>query len=150
MTHIHDIEKQQFMALFRQEGIDNIEERFNILETFLQTERHISVEELAELMRASGHGVDSDLLKDTLNLMCDFGFAEKNTFGNGRTLYEHRHLGQHHDHMICTKCGEIAEFVNDELEHLQKRIAVGSGFHMLQHKMEIYGICVSCQKREFP
>lgn len=150
MKHIHDIEKQQFVTLFEQEGIDNIEARFRILEIFLQTERHISMEELAGLVKESGHVVDMDLLKDTLELMCNFGFAEKNSFGNGRVLYEHRHLGDHHDHMICTKCGEITEFTNEQLEHLQEIITAGFGFHMLQHKMEIYGICSACQKKRAP
>ncbi len=54
------------------------------------------------------------------------------------------HLGQHHDHMICTKCRKIVEFSEDRLEDLQVQIAAAHGFHMLQHKMEIYGICSEC------
>ena len=60
--------------------------------------------------------------------------------------YEHRHLGRHHDHMICTKCKNIVEFKNERLENLQREIAAAYGFHMLQHKMEIYGICSGCLK----
>jgi Fur family ferric uptake transcriptional regulator len=78
--------------------------------------------------------------------MCRFGFASKNRFDNGEIRYEHRHLGQHHDHMICTKCKNIIEFRNDQLEELQTRICAGYSFHMLQHKMEIYGICSACLK----
>ena len=76
--------------------------------------------------------------------MCRFGFAQVRTFNNGKTRYEHRHLGQHHDHMICTKCGKIVEFQNDQIENLQAQVAASHGFHMLQHKMEIYGICSEC------
>ncbi|MEJ2033318.1 MAG: FeoA domain-containing protein [Deltaproteobacteria bacterium] len=60
------------------------------------------------------------------------------------TQYEHRHLGQHHDHFICTRCGSIQEFVNPGLERLQMAIAKDLGFHPLQHKMEIYGLCADC------
>ena len=78
--------------------------------------------------------------------MCRFGFAQKRVFDDGQIRYEHRHLGQHHDHMICTKCGKIVEFINDSLENIQVEIASTHGFHMLQHKMEIYGICANCLK----
>jgi len=78
--------------------------------------------------------------------MCHYGFAQKNRFGNGEVRYEHRHLGQHHDHMVCTKCKGIFEFKNEQLENLQLKIASTYGFHMLQHKMEIYGICSNCLK----
>ena len=56
------------------------------------------------------------------------------------------HLGQHHDHMICIKCKKIIEFTEAQIENLQVQIAAAHGFHMLQHKMEIYGICSECLK----
>lgn len=59
-------------------------------------------------------------------------------------MFEHRHLGVHHDHMVCTKCGDILEFRDEALEMLQTRVAQAYGFHMLQHKMEIYGLCSKC------
>jgi Fur family ferric uptake transcriptional regulator len=76
--------------------------------------------------------------------MCRYGFAQQNQFENGAVRYEHRHLGQHHDHMICTKCRKIIEFENQAIEQLQSQIAATYGFHMLQHKMELYGICKQC------
>jgi Fur family ferric uptake transcriptional regulator len=81
-----------------------------------------------------------------MKLMCRFGFAQKSRFDNGDLRYEHRHLGQHHDHMVCTKCKQIFEFEDTRLEELQIKIAATQGFHMLQHKMEIYGICANCLK----
>ena len=59
-------------------------------------------------------------------------------------IQEKKHLGQHHDHMFCTKCKNIIEFQSQQLENLQIQIAKTNGFHMLQHKMEIYGICSKC------
>jgi Fur family ferric uptake transcriptional regulator len=88
-----------------------------------------------------------EFISDTLALMCRYGFASKLTFENGVVRYEHRHMGQHHDHMICTKCKKIIEFENDQLEKLQVQVAATYGFHMLQHRMEIYGICSNCLKQ---
>jgi len=144
MIQIHVHEKQQFKKLFKQEHIDNFEDRFKVLEAFLQTEKHVSVDELVARLDHNGWRLEPEFVKETLKLMCRFGFAHKSRFDNGMVLYEHRHLGQHHDHMICTKCRKILEFEEEQIEQLQIKIAASHGFHMLQHKMEIYGICNSC------
>lgn len=141
---LHHQEKEHFIKLFQQEDIDRFEDRFKVLEVFLQTEKHVTVDELSNLLQANGHYFQRDFLRSTLLMMCRYGFAQRNTFENEPTRYEHRHLGQHHDHMICTKCGKIDEFINPALENMQVEIAARHGFHILQHKMEIYGICREC------
>lgn len=146
MKQIHLQEKEQFKVLFKQENIDRFEDRYTILKLFLQTEQHLSIEQLSESLAQSGHLLELDFIQETMELMCQYGFARKNRFNNGMIRYEHHHLGQHHDHMICTKCGKIFEFENDRMEQLQNQIAASHGFHMLQHKMEIYGICEICLK----
>ena len=150
MKQVHHQEKEQFKKLFKGENIDRFEDRFNILETFLQTEHHVTESELGALMKRDGNAFSDAFVKETLDLMCHFGFAQANRFDNGQVRYEHRHLGQHHDHMVCTKCRKIIEFNNDQLEDLQKRIAAANGFHMLQHRMEIYGVCADCMKEQAP
>lgn len=144
MKQIHVQEKKQFKELFKQEQIGNFEDRFKVLETFLQTEKHVTVDELVFLLAENGWKLDPEFVLDTLKLMCRFGFAQKTKFDNGVIHYEHRHLGQHHDHMICTKCRKIIEFEEDKIEQLQIKTAAAYGFHMLQHRMEIYGICSDC------
>jgi Fur family ferric uptake transcriptional regulator len=146
MKYIHAQEREQFRKLFRQERIDNFDDRFKILEVFLRTEWHITVEELVDLLAQDGLEMSPEFVRDTLKLMCRFGFASKNRFDNGVVRYEHRHLGKHHDHLVCTKCRKIFEFEDHGLEQLQIRIAAAHGFHMLQHRMEIYGICSECLK----
>ena len=144
MKHIHYKEKEHFKKLFKQEHIDRFEERFRILEIFLQTEEHLTIQEFNTLLIEQGADYSIDFVKNTLQMMCLFGFAQKRKFNDGKVRYEHRHLGHHHDHMICTKCNAIIEFNNEKLEELQREVAGNYGFHMLQHKMEIYGICSEC------
>jgi Fur family ferric uptake transcriptional regulator len=146
MKQIHIQEKKQFKKLFKQEQIDNFEDRFKVLEAFLQTEKHVTIDELLKFLDQNGWQLDPDFVRETMKLLCRFGFAHKSSFDNGAIRYEHRHLGQHHDHMICTRCRKIIEFEEDHLEELQNKIATVQGFHMLQHKMEIYGICEQCLK----
>ena len=146
IQQIHKQEKEQFKKLFKQERIDRFEDRFKVLDTFLKTEQHVTEVEMTRLLQENGNELSGDFVRETLNLMCRFGFARENRFDNGTVRYEHHHLGDHHDHMICTKCKKIFEFRNDQMEALQVNIAAAIGFHMLQHKMEIYGICAECLK----
>jgi Fur family ferric uptake transcriptional regulator len=137
-------EKNNFRALIESDHIGRVEDRLNIVDTFLNTEEHVTLEEFIQLLREKGFEYDSDFVKTCLNRWVDQGFAQKKTFEGQPPRYEHRHLGRHHDHMICTKCGKIVEFQNDELEILQERIAAELGYYILQHKMEIYGLCSQC------
>ena len=83
-------------------------------------------------------------MEETMAFLCRFGFAHMVQFEDGPRQYEHRHLGMHHDHMVCVKCGDILEFKDEALEKKQAHVAAAYGFHMLQHRMEIYGICSKC------
>jgi Fur family ferric uptake transcriptional regulator len=146
MDPIHQQEKQQIKRLFEKEGIDQIGERMSVLEIFLGTEKHMSLKDFMDRLGEEGLDFDPDFVKKTLKLMCRYGFASKKRFEGQPTLYEHRHLGLHHDHLICMKCQRIIEFRNHRLEQLQVEVAATHGFHMLQHKMEIYGLCSECLK----
>lgn len=145
---IHKQEKDQFKKLFKQDRIGQFDDRLTVLEVFLRTEHHVTVQELADLVHRQNPSLDVDFVKETVDLMCHYGFAKQNRFNNGEFRYEHLHLGQHHDHMICTKCKGIFEFQNEAMEQLQLKIAAESGFHMLQHRMELYGICRQCMARQ--
>jgi Fur family ferric uptake transcriptional regulator len=144
MKQLHRQEKEQFKKLFKEERIDQFDNRFKVLESFLQTEQHVTAASLSRRMEETGGRFSQEFVEDTLEHLCRFGFAQKNRFDNGEFYYEHLHLGQHHDHMICTKCRKIIEFKDDQMESLQLKICNTHGFHMLQHKMEIYGICSEC------
>lgn len=147
---IHKQEKEQFIKLFEKDRIDRFEDRLAVLEIFLRLEHHVTVQELSALVRQEGYDFSDAFVSATIELMCHYGFARANRFDNGQIRYEHRHLGQHHDHLICTKCKKIIEFENQALEQLQVQIAASHGFHILQHKMELYGICRDClDQREF-
>jgi Fur family transcriptional regulator, ferric uptake regulator len=147
---IHRQEKEQFIKLFEKDRIDRFEDRLAILEVFLCSEHHVTLQALGDLVRQNGHDFSGAFILETIELMCHYGFAQANRFDNGQIHYEHRHLGQHHDHLICTKCQKIVEFEDNTLERLQIQIANAYGFHILQHKMELYGICRECLNQREP
>lgn len=145
MPHgLHKQEKEQFCKLFKQDRITDFENRFAVMEAFMQADGHVSSTHILERLQDMGHRLDPEFVRDTLKLMCQYGFASKHRFDNGEVLYEHLHLGQHHDHMVCTQCRQIVEFEDPQLETLQVQAAERHGFHLLQHKMEMYGICAQC------
>lgn len=147
---IHDVEKEQFKNIFKQCGFGDFESRYDVLDFFLKTERHLTSSELTEILEINGIRLPHSFVSETLNLLCNLGFAQKRLFDNGIELYEHMHIGLHHDHIICTICGKITEFENREIEKLQVQIAKSNGFHMLNHRMEIYGICDICIEKRLP
>jgi len=145
----HHLEIEQFKAVLESYQATKIEQRLAILEAFLSTEKHVSLEELGALVAQNDPGLGDNplFLKETMEMFCQFGFANAMSFENKETLYEHLHLGDHHDHFICTRCGRIQEFSNPHLESLQMDIARKYQFHPLQHKMEIYGLCSKCMEK---
>lgn len=143
------LEKKNFRALLEQDHMDRSQDALHVIDTFLDTEAHVTVDELQQLLRARGYDLDREFVSRCMARMVRMGFAHETEFDQQPVRYEHRHLGRHHDHLICTKCGEITEFSDRELERLQLEIATRHGFYMLQHKMEIYGLCSRClEKRE--
>ncbi|MDD2389578.1 MAG: transcriptional repressor [Desulfobacterales bacterium] len=148
MEQVHSREKEQFKKLFQNEVVDQIDEKYQILEVFLQSERHVTVAEMSRILNEQGYSFSIEFVRDTLKFMCRYGFARKVRFDDGLVRFEHHHLGDHHDHMVCTKCGRIVEFKDDELERLLVKVVAAHGFHMVQHKVETYGFCSDCMKQQ--
>ena len=83
----------------------------------------------------------------TLKLLKECGLAAERHFDDGQARYEAvEGEAQHHDHIICERCGKIVEFASQELERLQERIGRFLGFVVSRHRMELYGICADCRE----
>ena len=150
MLKDHQSEKANFRSLIEEDGIGRVEDRLNIIDAFLEKENHLTLEELMDILKERGHDYSPDFIRQCMSHWIEYGFAQKNEFDCQPACYEHRHLGGHHDHLICTKCGSITEFHNLEMERIQGEIAAIHGFHMIQYKMEIYGLCRRCFSQRRP
>lgn len=129
-----------------EKGLKNTRQRNFIIETFFSLEGHISVEELWSHVRKHDVRVSVATIYRTMKLLSDCGLAHAQNFGDGQTRYEAAVGREHHDHLICTQCQTIVEFENDRIEALQEGVARKHGFWVTSHKMELYGLCRSCQK----
>ncbi|MDY6850902.1 MAG: transcriptional repressor [Thermodesulfobacteriota bacterium] len=150
MHGLHEREKIELKRILTQRGHENSEDILAILDTFLAGEEHVTEKQLIRRLKTRGLNLDPVLVHTALELFCRYGFASLKKFDDQEPQYEHRHLGHHHDHIICTRCGRVEEFANPEMEELQDRIARKKGFVPLQHRMEIYGLCPECAKSRRP
>ena len=141
-----DKNKELFRKFASRQGLKSTRQRETILNVFLSTKQHMSVEELYEKLRAAHPGIGYATVCRTLKLFAQSGIAHEIHFGDGRTRYEPAAQGEHHDHLVCTGCGTIAEFENSTIEELQTAVADGHDFLIHSHKLELYGLCARCRK----
>ena len=132
-------------------GLKFTKQRELIVDVFFASEGHLRVEELLEKVREQDPQVSLATVYRTMKLLTDCGLAHPHRFGERQTVYEPTESDEeHHDHIICTDCGKIVEFVDDRIEELQERAASHNGFELTDHRMELYGRCVKtdCPDRE--
>ncbi len=137
--------KKAFNNFAVAKGLRSTRQRDIILDTFLSTNQHISVEELYLKIKSGNQGIGQATVYRTLKLFTEAGLAREILLNDGQTRYEHVIAGEHHDHLVCTGCNAIIEFEDETIEKLQKDIAARQGFHMRSHKLEIYGLCIKCR-----
>ena len=123
-------------------------ERSAVLRAFMESERHITAEALYRKMKEAGSSIGLATVYRTLNLFCASGLAEQRQFGDGQARYELTYNVNHHDHLICKECNRIIEFENEEIEVLQEKVAKENNFTIFTHKLELYGICGDCSKKQ--
>ncbi len=142
-----ELSREEVLARFMAErGLKSTRQRSLIIDTFFQVDGHLSVEDVWEKVRALDRRVSVATVYRTMKLLSESGLAHARNFGDGQTRYEAAVGREHHDHLICTRCGTIVEFENDQIERLQAAVARRHGFVVSSHKMELYGLCKSCQR----
>ncbi len=126
--------------------------RMRILEIFQkaqesETERHLSAEDVYKLLVAENIDVGLATVYRVLTQFEAAGLIVRHYFGNSdRATYE-MDDGAHHDHIVCTRCGRVEEFVDKDIERRQRQIAQRLGFELEDHALSLYGICADCQKK---
>lgn len=141
-------EKELLAEHIRTQGLRRTAQRDLILEVFLGTEDHLSSEDLYWLVQKEDPNVGQTTVYRTLKLFTDAGLAREVRLGDGRTYYEHHSDHEHHDHMVCTECGEVIEFFCEEIEQLQDQMAEKYEFTPTHHSMRILGLCKNCKNKK--
>lgn len=129
-----------------QQGFKATRQRLLIAQAFLETEEHVSAEELYHIVRQRGERIGLATVYRTLHLLCQCGLAQERHFQGGIVRYEQLYGRHHHDHLICIQCGRIEEFVNPLIEQLQLEVFWERDFLVEGHRLELYGICRECRE----
>jgi Fur family transcriptional regulator, ferric uptake regulator len=140
------IKKKKFHDFIARKGLKSTRQRDIILDGFLSIDNHMSIEELYLTLRAKHPNIGYATVYRTLKLFSEAVIAREIHFGDGQTRFEHVAEGEHHDHLVCTICGEVKEFTNEAIEKIQADIAESYGYLIHTHKLELYGTCPKCRK----
>ncbi len=136
MPHTIDIED-----LCATKGLRITDQRRVIARILSEAEDHPDVETLHGRAAAIDPRISIATVYRTVRLFEEAGILERHEFGDGRSRYEAA-SDDHHDHLIDVETGKVVEFVDEELELLQRRIAEKLGFRLVDHRMELYGVAL--------
>jgi Fur family ferric uptake transcriptional regulator len=126
-------------ALCVERGLRITEQRKVIAKVLSDATDHPDVEKLHERAVAIDPRISIATVYRTVRLFEEAGILDKHDFGDGRSRYEAAPEA-HHDHMIDVETGKVIEFVDPELEALQRQIAERLGYRLVDHRMELYGV----------
>lgn len=136
-----------FQMVFMEDGIQDTNEHLAIVRAFCESDSHLSVDDLLRRTSEKGINTSPDTVNSVMTRICEYGLARKVALDNGGMIYEHLHLDQHHDHMICTRCKKVMNFYDNRLEELKEAAATRRHFYPFRHRLEIYGLCSECLPR---
>ncbi len=120
-------------------GVKLTDQRKIIAKVMSESNDHPDVDELYNRVSMIDSKISIATVYRTVKLFEEAGILAKHDFKGGKARYEEM-SESHHDHLIDIKTGEIIEFVNDEIEILQKKVAEKYGYELVDHKLELYGI----------
>jgi len=128
----------------KEAGLKVTHSRCKILEIFQSSPgEHYTADKLKDLLFDNGETIGLATIYRVLTQLEMANLIQKNNFDDNQSAYEIKK--SHHDHLICTKCGDIIEFVNEDLEVLQEKITQKYNFSLKSHVMTLFGVCEKCR-----
>lgn len=140
----HDSLQNECLSLLSATDIELSPFAIAVINFFFSVDSHVALRDFEDYLKSKALPVDIEGVQATMQILEDYGFATRRTFPDGRARYEHLHIGEHHDHLFCLRCGRIIEFFSPDLERLQADMARRNGFHAFSHRLLIRGLCDTC------
>ncbi len=106
--------------------------------------RHQSAEDIYKALLKQDEEIGLATVYRVLTQFEGAGLVTRHHFEGGQAVFE-LNQGEHHDHLVCTSCGSVVEFMDDVIEEHQNQIAQKNNFVISEHSLIIYGLCESCQ-----
>ncbi|MES2615137.1 MAG: transcriptional repressor [Bdellovibrionota bacterium] len=144
-VHLHQVFEKYLEKL----NLRQTRQRKIILDAVLGAPRHVDAETVAKEAKKIDSSIGLATVYRTLKMMTDAKILVERHFSDTRACFEFADENVHHDHLICNQCGEIIEFLNEEIERKQEEITQKLGFVLTSHKMELFADCMNkanCKK----
>ncbi len=141
-----DADRESFRRFLRDHGLPTTAQRLAIADVVLGTERHLSAEEVAHLLRTGGQRAGTATVYRTLEVLVRSGLVVERDFGEGFKRYEASRGIPHHEHLLCSVCGRVTEFRDERLERMTTLLAEAHDFSRQRHRLVIYGLCGECRR----
>lgn len=126
-------------------GLKATAPRIKILRIFQESEqRHWSAEEVYQALLVQGADIGLATVYRVLLQFVQAGLLLRTHFETGKAVFE-LNEGDHHDHLVCLRCGQVEEFCDGEIEGRQQAIAAERGFKLQAHALALYGLCSRCR-----
>ncbi len=132
------------LELIKNKGMKITKHKLAVLELF-GNYKHLDAMQIYALLQQKKIGISIATVYRILTNFENNNIIEKHNFNNEQCIYELVIENDHHDHLICLKCKKVIEFINNEIEKLQQQIAQENNFTIINHNLNIYGICNECQ-----
>ena len=134
----------QFKDVLNKEGLKYTSQRSAIFDLLIDKEGHFDCEEIYNKLKRKNISVSLATVYRTLDVLYINSFIRKLDIGDGTFRYERKINKSHHDHLICTVCGNIHEFMSQVIEDEQALICKSLKFKLEKHTHLLYGICKEC------
>lgn len=139
-------EKDVFIAFLTAKYLKLTRQREAVVNEIFGGTGHFEAEEIVQRLRNSRTRVSRATVYRTLELLLECQLVERLDLGGTGSYYEHVQLGEHHDHFICTRCGNVIEFHNDKLETILAEICRNFDTAETYHSLRIFGLCSKCRQ----
>lgn len=133
------------LDMIHNKGIKLTKHKLAILELF-EEYKHLDAYQINTILKTKGNNVSPATIYRVLANFEINGILVRHNFNEEQSVYELADPNQHHDHLICTKCNKVIEFYNCQIEILQEEIAKKNKFTILNHHLNLYGICSDCKR----
>ncbi len=141
------MEKQlkRLREYIKQAGLKQTTQRETVLRAFLRGANYANAEEITRQAQALDKAIGASTVYRCLKLFVDAGLAVERRFLHVKTCYEKFNEDGAQDHLICIRCGTVQEFVDPLIQAVQDKVSQKLDFKRTEHRMEIYGLCSTCQ-----